>query len=56
MAPSPRRVLEPIDNSDESAAIPEIRAVALDMDGLLFDTERIYWKVGETILQRRGKR
>lgn len=56
MAPSPRRVLEPIDNSDESAANPEIRAVALDMDGLLFDTERIYWKVGDTILQRRGKR
>lgn len=30
--------------------------VALDMDGLLFDTERIYWQVGDTVLQRRGKR
>lgn len=26
------------------------------MDGLLFDTERIYWQVGDTVLQRRGKR
>ncbi|WP_436715553.1 HAD-IA family hydrolase [Roseiconus lacunae] len=33
-----------------------VRAVALDMDGLLFDTERIYWEVGDTILQRRGLR
>lgn len=30
--------------------------VALDMDGLLFDTERIYWQVGDTVLKRRGKR
>lgn len=33
-----------------------VRAVALDMDGLLFDTERIYWQVGDIILGRRGKR
>lgn len=33
-----------------------LKAVALDMDGLLFDTERIYWQVGDTVLQRRGKR
>jgi HAD superfamily hydrolase (TIGR01509 family) len=26
------------------------------MDGLLFDTERIYWQVGDTVLQRRGHR
>ena len=34
----------------------QIRGVALDMDGLLFDTERLYWHVGDTILQRRGHR
>ena len=26
------------------------------MDGLLFDTERLYWEVGDTLLQRRGLR
>lgn len=33
-----------------------IRGVALDMDGLLFDTERLYWEVGDRVLQRRGHR
>ena len=33
-----------------------IRGVALDMDGLLFDTEKLYWQVGDTVLQRRGHR
>ncbi|WP_261340255.1 HAD family hydrolase [Rhodopirellula sallentina] len=33
-----------------------IRGVALDMDGLLFDTERIYFRVGDVVLQRRGRR
>jgi HAD superfamily hydrolase (TIGR01509 family) len=33
-----------------------ICGVALDMDGLLFDTERLYWQVGETMLARRGRR
>lgn len=35
---------------------PVLRGVALDMDGLLFDTERIYWQVGDTVLSRRGRR
>lgn len=35
---------------------PHIRGVALDMDGLLFDTERIYYQVGDVVLQRRGFR
>ncbi|WP_390620398.1 HAD family hydrolase [Stieleria varia] len=35
---------------------PAIDGVALDMDGLLFDTERIYWQVGDIVLQRRGHR
>ncbi len=26
------------------------------MDGLLFDTEKLYWQVGDTVLQRRGYR
>ncbi len=26
------------------------------MDGLLFDTERLYWTVGDTLLRRRGAR
>jgi len=30
--------------------------VALDMDGLLFDTETLYWQVGDQVLQRRGRR
>ena len=34
----------------------QIRGVALDMDGLLFDTEGLYWEVGDTVLQRRGYR
>jgi HAD superfamily hydrolase (TIGR01509 family) len=34
----------------------KIRGVALDMDGLLFDTEKLYWQVGDAVLQRRGFR
>lgn len=44
---------------DVSSAAPDrqrVRGVALDMDGLLFDTERLYWQVGDTVLQRRGRR
>ncbi|QDT04083.1 Phosphorylated carbohydrates phosphatase [Rubripirellula lacrimiformis] len=33
-----------------------ILGVALDMDGLLFDTERLFWAVGDTVLSRRGHR
>ncbi|GIW98699.1 MAG: phosphatase [Pirellulaceae bacterium] len=32
-----------------------IRAVALDMDGLMVNTEDLYSIVGQTLLQRRGK-
>ncbi|MDA8743684.1 HAD-IA family hydrolase [Rubripirellula amarantea] len=35
---------------------PKISGIALDMDGLLFDTEKLYWDVGDTVLQRRGFR
>ncbi len=56
MATPPHRVFEPIPQRDDSEPIPAVAGVALDMDGLLFDTERIYWQVGDTILQRRGHR
>ena len=29
-------------------------AVAFDMDGLMFDTERVYWKAASALLGRRG--
>ena len=35
--------------------MPEIKAVAFDMDGLMFNTEDLYDEVGETLLQRRGQ-
>lgn len=33
---------------------PKIEAVAFDMDGTMFNTEDLYDKVGEILLQRRG--
>ena len=56
MNDSTGRPLEPIEAASESESGSAVRAVALDMDGLLFDTERIYWQVGDTLLQRRGHR
>jgi len=38
----------------EHDPLPKIEGIALDMDGLLFDTETLYWQVGETVLGRRG--
>ena len=32
------------------------RAVVFDMDGLMFNTEDVYFQVGDTVLQRRGHR
>lgn len=32
-----------------------IKAVAFDMDGLMFDTEDVYWKAASALLARRGK-
>lgn len=31
-----------------------LRAVAFDMDGLMYDTEKVYWKTAEVLLGRRG--
>ena len=33
----------------------KIKAVAFDMDGLMFDTEDTYWKAASALLERRGK-
>ena len=33
----------------------KIRAVAFDMDGLMFDTEDTYWKAASALLERRGE-
>ncbi len=30
-------------------------AVAFDMDGLMFDTEAVYWKAADALLKRRGR-
>lgn len=50
-------------NASETESTPRqlsghhaILGVALDMDGLLFDTEGLYWEVGDQVLQRRGHR
>jgi HAD superfamily hydrolase (TIGR01509 family) len=32
-----------------------MKAVAFDMDGLMFDTEDVYWKAASALLQRRGE-
>lgn len=48
---------DPLDSiSNEQDSNPPVKCVALDMDGLLFDTERIYWQVGDAVLKRRGYR
>lgn len=41
---------------ESSNPTPSVRGVALDMDGLLFDTENLYWEVGDRLLTRRGHR
>jgi len=33
----------------------KFKAVAFDMDGLLFNTEAVYWKVASTLMARRGE-
>jgi len=42
--------------SDRSSFTGPVLGVALDMDGLLFETEGLYWTVGDRVLQQRGHR
>lgn len=35
--------------------MPPPRAVVFDMDGLMFNTEDVYWEVGKRLLGRRGR-
>jgi HAD superfamily hydrolase (TIGR01509 family) len=35
--------------------IHKIKAVAFDLDGLMFDTEKIYYRVGCELMRRRGR-
>ena len=43
-------------DSSENANDTIYRAVAFDMDGLMFNTEDLYDEVGDTLLQRHGQR
>ena len=52
--PNARRRSSPRKTSTPSMI--SCQAVTFDLDGLLFNTESIYVKVGDTILQRRGTR
>ena len=36
--------------------MPSIRAVAFDLDGLMFNTEDVYWKAGVELMRRRGRK
>ena len=37
-----------------SASAPKIRAVCFDLDGLMFNTEHVFYESAEALLQRRG--
>ena len=36
--------------------MPSLHAVAFDLDGLMFNTEDVYWKVGTELMRRRGRK
>ena len=40
--------------STSSGERPLVKAVAFDMDGLMFETESVYWKSASELLRRRG--
>lgn len=39
-----------------AASTPVIRAVVFDLDGLMFNTEHVFWHAGDELLRRRGLR
>ena len=41
-------------NCSSQDACRTIKAVAFDLDGLMFNTEEVYWKVGSELMRRRG--
>jgi len=41
-------------DSASRSGSPHPKAVAFDLDGLMFNTEDVYWKVGGELLRRRG--
>ena len=41
--------------SDASKRRAAPQAVAFDLDGLMFNTEDVYWKVGSELMRRRGR-
>lgn len=44
------------EKSDRNASADHFLAVVFDMDGLMFNTEDIYFLVGDELLKRRGRR
>jgi HAD superfamily hydrolase (TIGR01509 family) len=44
------------DSRFPSSPLDGPRAVAFDMDGLMFNSEDVYWQVGSELLRRRGHR
>jgi HAD superfamily hydrolase (TIGR01509 family) len=49
-----RILARPTPSQHEFSTMPRPAAVVFDMDGLMFNTEDIYWMVGQELMRRRG--